>query len=373
MILDQVEETFTKPGPDAVGELDELVSALAEALALRENRPRGKLILGFRKEWFAEIDRRLAEAHLPRANLLITQLDRRGIIEAIRGPARPGRLFDQYRLEIEDGLPEVIADDLLSDAGSALAPTLQVLLTNMWKKAIGANPSRPRFDRPLYESLKSQGYLLEDVLDNGLKALDRWNAEAAGSGLPLDLLAFHTTDLGTAGQHTRAELEQRYRHRAGLLDGLLGQLKDHYLLVEVEAGADAAARHAAGPRPDGPARPAPVPGLGGPWPACPAAAREPRHGMEGRQGRRRRWTAVDLATVEAGCRWACGPGPTTSAAWSRPAAGRKCRGRRRNPAGNGSSATSSTPWRVPSSSRQPSGSSPGSSAGSAPATRRPRP
>ena len=82
----------------------------------------------------------------------------------------------------------MIADDLLSDAGSALAPTLQVLLTNMWKRAREANPARPRFDRALYESLKSQGYLLQDVLDDGLKAIGRWNAEAAGSGLPLDLL-----------------------------------------------------------------------------------------------------------------------------------------------------------------------------------------
>ena len=240
VILDQVEETFTKPGPDGARELDDFVAALAEALALRETRPRGKLILGFRKEWFAEIDRRLAEARLPRANLLITQLDRRGIIEAIRGPARPGRLFDHYWLEIEDGLPEVIADGLLSDAGSALAPTLQVLLTNMWKRARDANPARRRFDRDLFESLKAQGYLLQDVLDNGLKALGHWNAEAAGSGLPLDFLHYHTTELGTASQHTRAELERHYEHRVALLDGLIGQCKDHYLLIEAQAGADAA-------------------------------------------------------------------------------------------------------------------------------------
>ena len=87
-----------------------------------------------------------------------------------RGPARPGRLQRHYRLAIEDGLPEVIAEDLLADAGSALAPTLQVLLTKMWERARQANPDQPRFDRSLYESLKAEGYLLKDVLDEGLKA-----------------------------------------------------------------------------------------------------------------------------------------------------------------------------------------------------------
>ena len=241
-----MEEAFTRPSNAHPRELDDLVAALALAFGRRETRPRGKLILGFRKEWFAEIDRRLAEAKLPRANMPITPLDRRGIIEAIRGPARPGRLFDAYRLEVEEDLPEVIADDLLTDAGSALAPTLQVLLTNMWKRAREANPGGPRFDRPLYESMKSRGYLLRDVLDDGLKAIEAWRPEVAESGLPLDLLAFHTTDLATAAQHPRDVVEARYAHRADVLDGLIARCKDHYLLIEAEAASD------------GPGRPSPA-------------------------------------------------------------------------------------------------------------------
>ena len=157
-------------------------------------------MLGFRKEWLAELDRRLAEAKLPRTKVFLKQLDRRGIIEAIRGPSRPGRLQRQYRLAIEDGLPEVIADNLLADAGSALAPTLEVFLTKMWERARQANPDQPRFDRALYESLKAEGYLLKDVLDEGLKAIGRWNPAVEQSGLALDVLVYHTTDLGTAAQ-----------------------------------------------------------------------------------------------------------------------------------------------------------------------------
>jgi WD40 repeat protein len=234
VFLDQVEEVFTRPAPAQPRELDEFLTGLVAVLGNRETRPQGKLLLGFRKEWLAELDRRLAEAKLPRTPVFLKPLDRRGIIEAIRGPARPGRLQRQYRLAVEDGLPEVIADNLLADAGSALAPTLQVLLTKMWERARQANPDQPRFDRALYESLKAEGYLLEDVLDAGLQAIGRWNPDVESSGLALDLLAFHTTDLGTAAQHRRAELNGRYARRADALEGLLGQCKDHYLLIEAE-------------------------------------------------------------------------------------------------------------------------------------------
>ena len=211
VFLDQVEEVFTRPDPAQPRELDEFLTGLVAVLGNRETRPQGKLVLGFRKEWLAELDRRLAEAKLPRTPVFLKPLDRRGIIEAIRGPARPGRLQRQYRLAIEDGLPEVIADNLLADAGSALAPTLQVLLTKMWERARQANPDQPRFDRALYESLKSEGYLLKDVLDEGLKAIGRWKPDVESSGLVLDLLAYHTTDLGTAAQRSRAATRRSLR------------------------------------------------------------------------------------------------------------------------------------------------------------------
>jgi WD40 repeat protein len=242
VFLDQVEEVFTRHNPAQPHELDEFLTGLVAALGNRENRPHGKLVLSFRKEWLAELDRRLAEAKLPRSKMFLKPLDRRGIIEAIRGPARPGRLQRQYRLAIEDGLPEVIAVNLLADAGSALAPTLQVLLTKMWERARTANPDQPRFDRETYESLKSEGYLLTDVLDEGLKAIGRWNPAHGRSGLALDVLNFHTTDLGTASQRTRADLDQRYAHEAGVLDGLLACCKDHYLILEVESVPDSPTR-----------------------------------------------------------------------------------------------------------------------------------
>jgi WD40 repeat protein len=238
VFLDQVEEVFTHPDPSKPHELDEFVAMLSAALSNRDRRPQGKLVLGFRKEWLAELDRRLAEAKLPRNKVFLEALDRRGIIEAIRGPARPGRLERQYRLAIEDGLPEIIADDLLSDAGSALASTLQVLLTKMWERACAAKPDGPRFDHGLYQSLKAEGYLLKDLLDEGLKAAGRWNAAVEQSGLAIDVLVYHTTDLGTAAQRTRTELSERYAHQRAMLDGLLNQFEDDALLIEADLHPD---------------------------------------------------------------------------------------------------------------------------------------
>jgi len=242
VFLDQVEEVFTRPDPARPHELDEFLEALAAALHDREARPRGKLVLGFRKEWLAELDRRMAEAKLARNAVFLKPLDRRGIIEAIRGPARPGRLQRKYRLEIEEGLPEVIADNLLADAGSALASTLEVLLNKMWERARQAHPDQPRFDRALYETLKAEGYLLKDVLDEGLREVCHWNSAVEQSGLALDVLAYHTTDLGTAAQRCRGELYQMYAHQVQVLEGLLTRCKDKYLLIEADQQTDAFVR-----------------------------------------------------------------------------------------------------------------------------------
>ena len=238
IFIDQVEECFTRPDAARPRELDEFVEALVAALGDRGQRPEGKLVLGFRKEWLAEIDRRLREANLPRNQMFLEQLDRRGIIEAIRGPTRPGRLQKKYNLKISDedspAVPEVIADNLLARAGSSLTPTLQLLLTKMWESAWQTKPHEPRFDRDLYESLKSEGDLLEDAIDDGLEAIGRWNREVLENGLALDVLAYHATELGYANECDLAKLKERYKHRDDVLDGLLSCCKDCYLIVDAE-------------------------------------------------------------------------------------------------------------------------------------------
>ena len=255
VILDQAEEAFTRPRVAAPAEDDEALkkswidpdAELAELLAaLRATfagpdparRPRGKLIVSFRNEWLDRFEQAFNAVKLGWEPMPLKPLEPAGIIEAIEGPCHDPTLKRRYELTVAEGLAPTIAEDLVIDAGSALAPTLQVLLTNMWK---GAGGKGGRFDQDLYKRLRDGGYLLRDVLEEGLKAVRQWHEDVESSGLALDVLVYHVTEFDTAAQRTRTELAARYPHRAEVLSGLLEKLKDGYLLIEADARSEPAA------------------------------------------------------------------------------------------------------------------------------------
>ena len=232
VILDQAEEVFTRPQPGQADELAAFLDAVQPTLVDREQRPRGRLILGFRKEWLAEIKNRFVERHLPHSEVFLQRLDRRGIGEAVEGVASSEPLQRKYGLMVEDGLADLIAGDLLSDAESPIAPTLQVLLSKMWDRARDQAYTSPVFTEKLYQDLSREGILLEDFLDQQLGALTEWSAPVVDSGLALDVLAHHTTRLGTAEERAVEELNEEYAHRQDVLPGLVQECRDRYLLVD---------------------------------------------------------------------------------------------------------------------------------------------
>ena len=230
LLLDQVEEHYTRPY-ESGDEMDEFLDLLEALFLDRDGRPHGKLVLSFRKEWLADIKKRLQERGLPRTEFFLERPDRNGIIEIIRGPAGTTRLRRHYRLEIENDLPAIIADDLLEDKESALAPTLQILLSKMWDES---DDVAPKFTTALYQNLKLQGILLDDFLTEQLADLERKYPEAVASGLALDILARHTTPLGTAKSCQNEDLKKAYAHHAAMLPGLISKMADLYLLVTSE-------------------------------------------------------------------------------------------------------------------------------------------
>jgi WD40 repeat protein len=242
IILDQVEEVYTRPQPEETDELERLMGVLSQAFAKRSSRPRGKLVLAFREEWLASIESRLRNAELPRTKCRIEPLARDAIVEIVEGPERSERLQTQFRLTIEPGLAELIAHDLLKDQNAALAPTLEILLSKMWKQANVVNAAAPAFRIDMYRQLSSKGLLLDDFVEEQLNALRSWNAKAADTGLALDLLASHTTPGGTAESQKRTELEGAYLHQSALLPGLLQECKDLYLLADYELAAEGGGR-----------------------------------------------------------------------------------------------------------------------------------
>ena len=238
VVLDQLEEVYTRPQTGQPDEFDQLLTELQDLFGSSGARPPGKLILGFRKEWLADIEKRLQEHRLPRAKLFLERLGRKGIVEAILGPAQSERLQATFGLTIAkelpggEKLPDVIADDLLEDRDSPIAPTLQILLTKMWERAKAENYDRPHFDLDLYQSLKREGLLLNDFLEQQLTALAAWRKDVVASGLALDLLAFHTTPQGTAEQRSQSQLLGMYAHLQDDIAGIVQQCEDLYLLVD---------------------------------------------------------------------------------------------------------------------------------------------
>ncbi len=232
VVLDQVEEFFTRPNPEQPGELANFLDALERTFADSSRRPRGRLILGFRKEWLAEIDKRLIERKLPRAGVFLERLGRAGIAEVVAGPTSRPRLRARYGLTVADALPGLLADDLLADRESPVAPMLAILLTDMWAAAKERGYDHPVFDEDLYHEFRTRGLSLNDFLGRQLQQLHGELPEVVDSGLALDLLAYHTTPLGTAEQRTMADLEQTYSHRLDVLPGLVQMCQDLYLLVD---------------------------------------------------------------------------------------------------------------------------------------------
>ena len=177
-------------------------------------------MLGFRKEWLAELESHLVAYELPRTKVFLEPLDRRGIIEVVRGPARSARLRERYGLTVEDGLAEIIADDLLEDRGSAIAPTLQILLTKMWTKATEANYEHPQFSQESVPAAEARRHPAARFSRTS-------RSPRFASGIPRRWIpdccwtssALHTTPLGTANRvyrrATAAAVRPSGRHAAG--------------------------------------------------------------------------------------------------------------------------------------------------------------
>ena len=257
IVLDQAEEAFTRPRAELrpQDEVRDLFEAVREAFApTRTERPQGRLILGFRKEWLAEFNEIRKESKLDIKPMMLDPLDRPGVVQAIEGPAEHFGLVispDRNRVELgettlaefmTDGLFDTLADPQ-TEQESPIAPTLQILLSRMWQEANDPKRlrGRPTFDRALYQDLKGKGFKLDEVIQEqfGKIAEVEGLREAVEKGLLLDLLEAFTTHEGTADTHTRQQIHDRYPHQpAERLDALLEACQNRYLLAHVGVGAD---------------------------------------------------------------------------------------------------------------------------------------
>ena len=233
VILDQVEEAFTHEDGNGTSEVEEMVKKLIQIFDSKTVRPRGRVILGYRKEYHPDISELMEIHDLAFEDIFIQKLNKQSIIEAITGLTQEDLLSKKYKLSLEKDLAVIIADDLEEDRHSAIAPVLQILLTKMWEVATRVNKQSPYFSIELYQQMKRQGILLSDFLIQKLDEISQWNREAVDSGLVLDILMFHTTSKSTGSQHLPTEIFQRYKHRSDIMPDLLQKMVDNYLLVDI--------------------------------------------------------------------------------------------------------------------------------------------
>jgi WD40 repeat protein len=237
VILDQAEEMYTRPNKKMPREFEDFLEALNAIFGNPALCPKGKLLLAYRKEYHPDIDKRMGLYELPRTWLFLEPMNRRGIMEVVTGLTRTDELSRRYRnIEVEENLPVIIADDLLEDKNSPIAPVLQIILTKMWYTALEGNSHNVQFTVLKYQELKKQGIAMEDFFKQQVAKLREWNPEGVDSGLALNVLKFHTTEFGTACTRSIEDIRTTYPHRRDIIDDLLQKSVDLYLLSNVEYG-----------------------------------------------------------------------------------------------------------------------------------------
>lgn len=235
IILDQVEEAFTRPMQNNPDELYQFLQEVRSVFDQPNERPRGKLVLAYRKEYDSELEKSFRQFNIPKEKVFLDKLDRPGIVEIVKGLTSNSQLRNKYHLEIEEGLPGLMADNLLLDKDSAIAPVLQIILTKLWQQQEGQDQRQFTIDD--YQQLQEDGILLGDFFKQQMARIHAWEEviqqKVESSGLALDLLNFHTTSLGTAESRTLEDLRAQYNHQEAILDELIQEFKKLYLLTDI--------------------------------------------------------------------------------------------------------------------------------------------
>ena len=248
IVLDQVEEIYTRPlarkfatqqNPDAT-DLTDLINAARSIFLYNGEDPKGKLVLSFRKEWLSDIEDEFGKDWSPQ-KISARPLRHAEIEETIFGPSTQGpsyavRLRNKYKLVVDSEVVGRIADLLLSDSDSPVAPMLQIILNRMWEKV--QHQDTPAFSVSIFESLNIRGDVLGDFLERQLRSIEQDLPGGDKSGLLLDLMDYHTSRAMTASERSEQETHAdygspEYPQRQAMVDDLIRRCMDAKLLTIV--------------------------------------------------------------------------------------------------------------------------------------------
>jgi len=245
LILDQAEEAFTKPWQNDEDEWDVLISNLIPLSQHLSGQGKGKIILSFRTEYFAQIQHHLDQNGTPYTHVFLDRLKLEGALEAISGVNGIEQTINRYGLKFDNkeyNLPRIIANDLLRDKDSPIAPTLQILMEKLWKKSKKMKDGTHIITLESYEKEREEGLALSDYLDEKLSDLKKLNnenksvfyqQEIVESGFVLDLLMHFVTQKNTAGTKLKSSILELYPHRSKTISTLLDFLVEVRLLTPI--------------------------------------------------------------------------------------------------------------------------------------------
>jgi WD40 repeat protein len=233
VILDQLEEAYTRPNASLGNEMNQLFLDLKTVFGNPATLPKGKILLSYRKEYQPEIEEYCKKYELSRSKVFIEHISKNDIVELFQGFMTSQRLMSRYNLTVENGLPELIAEDLAADKEAPIAPVLQILLTKMWKKAVELHPGAPVFTHDLYHQLKEEGLAMDEFLQNQLQGIKKKLPEEHDLGFVLDVLAFHCTANNTSAARTEKELQDHYPFNIDAAKKVLAACKDYFLITDL--------------------------------------------------------------------------------------------------------------------------------------------
>lgn len=233
LIMDQVEEAYTRGTGDVKLEFTEFFSNLKNLLHNRSSSIQGKLVLSFRKEYQSEVDHYCKNFELSRSYIFLEHIDKGDIQDLFRGFEQNPRLKSRYNLTVANGVAETIGEDLTDETGTPIAAMLQILLTKMWYKATERSASNPVFSHELYREIRQEGIAMDEFLGKQLAALAEKHPESARNGLTVDVLAIYTTVNDTATSKTHEELTSNYPLAKDKVIAITHSCQELFLLTSI--------------------------------------------------------------------------------------------------------------------------------------------
>lgn len=236
VIVDQAEAAFAGDVEEGEAELNTFTQKLAQLAA---QHPDLRVIISFRKEYFADFDACLTRHGVAYKRYYLHPLNTDEIEEAVVGITQDAGAMEKYQLSIDPLVPEKILDLIAGDRQSHIAPTLQIILTKLWEAATLDGAWPPVFsDQLLSANIKAKSHFLGDFIDEKVQEIERHFATAAGTGLVLDLLSFFVSEITTATERSRAQVRSTYQHVADAV-AMVDALREARLLSDpVQAGKD---------------------------------------------------------------------------------------------------------------------------------------